>query len=162
MAAFMEFQGIPGEATDSEHKDWIIIQSLSAPIMRTIPDGSKDHQRTRGETILGDIVVLRELDKSSVKLQEACATGKFSPVVNIHFTTDVQGKSEPYLKYKLTDVIISSYSFHGTSSGDPLPTEELTLAYSEVEWTYIQIDPKTGQPKGQVPGKYNPGANKGS
>ena len=157
MAAFMKLGDIKGEATDNEHKDWIIIESMSSPIFRSIPEGAKDAQRSRGDTTLGDVVVVRELDKSSTKLQEACANGTFYDEVEIHFTTQVKNKQEPYLTYKLKDVIVTSYSFHGNAAGDPLPTEEVTLGYTEVEWTYITVDPKTGDKKGNVPAKYNPG-----
>lgn len=157
MAAYAKFEGIDGESTDSGHDKWVIIESMSSPIFRSIPEGAKDQQRTKGETTLGDVVMVRQMDKSSVKLQEACANGTFYKEVEVHFCTTVQNKQEPYLKYKLSDVIISSYSFHGTASGDPLPSEELTLGYTQVEWTYITVDPKTGDKKGNVPGKYNPG-----
>lgn len=157
MAAFMKLGDIKGEATDSGHNEWILIESMSSPIFRSIPEGAKDQQRTKGETTLGDIVCVRQLDKSSVKLQESCANGTFFKEVEIHFCTTVKNKQEPYLKYKLKDVIVSSYSFHGNASGDPLPSEEITLGYTEVEWTYVTIDPKTGDPAGNVPGKYNPG-----
>ena len=157
MAAFVKMGDIKGEATDNDHKDWILIESMSSPIFRSIPEGAKDQQRTKGETTLGDVVVVRQLDKSSTKLQEACANGTFYSEVEIHFCTTVKNKQEPYLKYKLKDVIVTSYGFHGNSSGDPIPSEEVTLGYSEVEWTYVTIDPKTGDKKGNVPGKYNPG-----
>lgn len=160
MPAFMKLGDIKGEATDDAHKDWIIIESMSSPIFRSIPEGAKDQQRTKGETTLGDVVCVRQLDKSSTKLQEACANGTFYPEVEIHFCTTVKNKQEPYLKYKLSNVIVSSYSFHGTAAGDPLPSEEITLGYTEVEWTYVVVDPKTGDNKGQVPAKYNPGAGK--
>jgi len=157
MPAFMKLGDIKGESTDGDHKDWILIESMSSPIFRSIPEGAKDQQRTKGETTLGDIVVVRQLDKSSTKLQEACANGTFYSEVEVHFCSQIKNKAEPYLKYKLSDVIITSYSFHGNSAGDPLPSEEVTLGYSEVEWTYITLDPKTGDPKGNVPAKYNPG-----
>jgi type VI secretion system secreted protein Hcp len=157
MAAFLKIGDIKGEATDSNHPDWVIIQSMTSPITRTIQQGAKDQQRSRGETTAGDIVVVRQLDKSSVKLQEAAATGKYFPKVDVHFTTQVQGSSEPYLKYSLSDVIVTSYNFHGVASGDPQPSEDITLNYSKAEWTYVTIDPKTGVPKGQVVGKYDPG-----
>jgi type VI secretion system secreted protein Hcp len=156
MPAYVKLGDIKGEATDSDHKDWIIIQSMSSPIFRSIPDGAKDQQRTKGETTLGDVVVSRQLDKSSTKLQEACANGTFFKEVEIDFCTTVNNKQEPYLKYKLFDVIVSSYSFHGTAAGDPLPTEEITLGYTKVEWTYNVVDPKTGNKTGAVPTKYNP------
>ena len=157
MPAFMKLGSIEGEATDKDHSKWILIESMSSPIFRSIPEGAKDQQRSRGETTLGDVVVVRQLDKSSTKLQESCANGTFFDEVEIHLCTTVKNKQEPYLKYKMKDVIITSYGFHGNSSGDPLPSEEVTMGYSEVEWTYVTVDPKTGNKQGQVVGKYIPG-----
>jgi type VI secretion system secreted protein Hcp len=157
MAAFMKLGDVKGESTDKEHKDWILIESMSSPIFRSIPEGARDMQRMRGDTTLGDVVVVRELDKSSTKLQEACANGTLYKEVEVHLTSQIGDKQETYLKYKLSDVIVSSYSFHGSASGQPLPTEEVSLCYTEAEWTYITLDPKTGDKKGNVVGKYNPG-----
>jgi len=157
MPAFMKLGDIKGEATDADHKEWVIIESMSSPMYRSVPAGAKDQQRTKGETTLGDVACSRQLDKSSTKLQEACANGTFFKEVEIHFCTTVKNKQEPYLTYKLSDVIISSYSFHGNASGSPLPSEQITLGYTKVEWTYIVIDPATGDKKGNVPAKYNPG-----
>ena len=160
MPAFMKLGDIKGEATDTDHKDWILIESMSSPIFRSVPEGAKDQQRTKGETTLGDIVVVRQLDKSSTKLQEACANGTFFKEIEIHFCTTVKNKQEPYLKYKLQNVIVSSFSFHGNSSGDPLPSEQITLGYTEVEWNYIVVDPATGDKKGNVCTKYNPASGR--
>jgi type VI secretion system secreted protein Hcp len=161
-AAYMKLGDIKGEATDNEHEEWIIIESMSSAISRTVDDKAKDAQRSRGDTILSDIVVSKELDKSSVKIQESTANGVFYDEVEIHFTrliSDPSGaeKEQTYLKYKLQNVIVTSYSFHGNAAGDPLPTEQVTLGYTEVEWTYIQYDPETGAPTGTIPAKYNPG-----
>jgi type VI secretion system secreted protein Hcp len=157
MPAFVKLGDIKGQATDADHKDWIIIESMSSPIYRSIVQGAKDQQRTQGDTTLGDIVIVRQLDKSSTKLQEACANGTFFKEVEVHFCTTVKNKQEPYLKYKLEDAIVTSYSFHGNQSGDPLPTESITLNFTKATWTYIVVDPKTGDPKGNVEGKYDPG-----
>ena len=160
MPAFMKLGDIKGQATDADHKDWILIESMSAPISRSIPMNARDQQRTQGSTSLGDIVVVRELDKSSTKLQEACANGTFFKEVEIHLCATVNNKQEPYLKYKLENVIITSYSFHGNASGSPLPTEQVSMGYTGVEWTYITLDPNTGKNQGQVPAKYNPAQGK--
>ncbi|HEY8747136.1 MAG TPA: type VI secretion system tube protein Hcp [Tepidisphaeraceae bacterium] len=160
MPAFLKLGDIKGEATDQDHKDWIQVESMSAPIHRSIPEGAKDQQRARGDTTLGDVVIVRPLDKSSTKLQEACASGKFYADAEIHLCTTVKGKQQPYLKYLLKNVIISSYSFHGNGSGSPTPSEELTLAFTGVEWNYSVVDPATGDTKGNVPGKYEPSTGK--
>lgn len=157
MPAFLKLGDIKGQATDADHKDWIIIQSLSSPIYRSIPENARDQQRTQGSTVLGDIAVVRELDKSSTKLAEACANGTFFPEVQIDLCATLGNKQEPYLTYKLKNVIITSYSFHGNASGSPLPSEEVTLGYSEIEWNYIVLNSETGKKEGNVPAKYNPG-----
>lgn len=158
MAAFLKIGDIKGEATDTEHKEWVRIQSFSSPMHRTIQQGARDAQRSRGETVLGDITITRELDSSSVKLQEACASGKYFKEVEIHITNEVKGKQEPYLKYKLSDAIVTSYAVN--ANGRDVPLEDVTINFSEAEWTYVTIDPKTGDKKGQVVGKYNPGTAK--
>jgi type VI secretion system secreted protein Hcp len=160
MPAFMKIGDIKGEATSSDHKDWVRIDSMSAPIHRSIPPGARDQQRARGETTLGDIVCVRQMDKSSTKLSEACASGKFFPEVEIHLCTTIKGKQEPVMKYKLKNAIVTSYSFHGTGNMDPQPSEEITLNFTEVEWNYVILDPETGDNKGVVPGKYAPGTGK--
>lgn len=142
-AAYMKLGDIKGEATDSGHQEWIIIESMSSPIYRAlVTDPATGVQRQRGDVVLGDIVCIKELDKSSPKLAESVCTGTVFPEVEIHFTKTIDNgdgttSEVPYLKYKLTNVLVSSYSFHGNAAGDPLPTEEITLGYTEVEWTYI-------------------------
>jgi type VI secretion system secreted protein Hcp len=157
MAAFMQMKGIDGEATDKEHDKWVMIESLSSSIRRSITDGARDMERARGRTTCADVTVVRQLDKSSTKLEEACANGTFYDQVQIHFCTTVQDKNEPYLKYTLHDVIVTSYSFHGNAESRPRPSESLTLGYTKVEWEYVQIDPKTGKKQGSVPAGYDPG-----
>jgi type VI secretion system secreted protein Hcp len=157
MSAFVKLGDIKGEATDEDHKDWVLIESMSSPMFRSIPEGAKDTQRTKGETTLGDIVLIRQMDKSTTKIQEACANGTFMKEVEIHFCSTMKNKEEPYYTVLLKNVILTSYGLHANSSGEPLPSEEVTLGYTEVEWTYHIIDPETGDNKGKVPTKYNPG-----
>src|SRR2546422_2269450 len=73
MAAFMQMKGIEGESTDKGHDKWILIESMSSAIHRSVTDGARDMERVRGRTTCADVVVVRQLDKSSTKLQEACA-----------------------------------------------------------------------------------------
>ena len=160
MSAFMQIQDIEGQANDQDHDKWILIESMSAPITRSIPSGAVNNQRTQGETTLGDVIVVRTVDKSSTKLQEACAKGKFLDKVTIHFCNTVSGKEKPYLKYELEDVICTSYSFHGNASGSPLPSEQVSLGFSGVTWTYVILDPDTGDEVGNVPVQYEPDTGK--
>ena len=160
MPAFMKLGEFKGEASDADHHGWILIDSMTASIFRSIPTGAKDNQRTKGETILSDLAVSRQLDKSSTKLMEACANGTFFKEVEIHLCTTVKNKQELYLTYKLHKVIVSSFAQGSYASGSPLPQETLAMGYSAAEWTYIVVDPKTGDRKGNVPAKYDPGTGR--
>jgi type VI secretion system secreted protein Hcp len=161
MSAFVKFDGLNGESTDTGHNNWMDVQSVSSAIHRSIPSGAKDHQRFKGETSLGDIQLVRQLDKASPKIQQACATGKVFATVEIELCTTKEGVGEePYLNYKLYDVILSSYDFHGDSSGNPLPFEQVSLNYSKVEWTY-KTSNKDGSSGGDVLAGYDLGKNEG-
>lgn len=155
MPAYLFLQGIQGEATDANHLNWININSMSSPISRSIQQGAKDQMRARGETTLGDVIVSRELDKSSVKVAQACAAGTFYQSATIDFCSTLGGKQVTYLRYLLKSVIVTSYSLHAV--GDSKPSEQISLGFTAVDWTYTQIDPNTGNTVGNVPAGYNPG-----
>ena len=159
MPAYVKIGDIKGEATDSGHKDWLLIESMNSPIHRTIAPGVKDNQRSRGETVLGDISIIRTLDKSSPKLAEACANGTLYPEVQIDLTTQFGKENRTYLTYSLKNCIVTSYSFHGSASAQPQPTETVTLSFTDIEWKYTILNPDSGQPQGNVVTKFSPAKN---
>lgn len=159
MPAFMKLGDIKGESTDQGHKDWILIESMSASVLRDIPAGARDNERVRGRTTASDVVVVRQLDKSSVKLQAACANGTFFKEVLIHLCAQVKNKAEPYIEYKLENVIVTSYSFSGNAEGGK-PIEQLSMNYTKATWTFSQINKDTGAVEGKVPESFDLGAHK--
>lgn len=64
-------------------------KGYSSPALHSIPQGAKDAQRSRGDTTLGDVVVVRELDKASPKNAETQAAAHSDP------DTDVLPEPEP-------------------------------------------------------------------
>jgi len=120
-AGYIKFDGIDGESVDKDHKDWINLVSFS--------DGSEireDSASTRYQYDVSDIIVVKELDKSSPKLAESIAKGKVFPKVEIHLDS---GK-ETYYVYELSNVMITSYTISGTN--DKIPTEEFSLNYEKI------------------------------
>ena len=72
------------------------------------------------------------------------------------------GDKQKYMEYKMSDVIISSVRPGGSAkSDDPLPLEEVSFAYGKIEWTYTEMDHKSGQPKGNVSTYWDLHENKG-
>ena len=106
-------------------------------------ESSSDSSRTRGEVTLGDVVVVKELDKSSPKLAESALVGKIFPKVEFQLASS----SGTYLKYELTNVMVTSYSISGDA--DDRPTEEVSLNFEEIKVTYTEMD-SAGNKKGNV------------
>ncbi|WDE06755.1 type VI secretion system tube protein Hcp [Thalassomonas viridans] len=145
-AAYLKLGDIEGESVDREHKDWIIIESMSSPLFRAQASTDSSGQcqlelSGRDEPGLGDVVIVRELDKSSVKLQEASCGGTaahFDEAV-IDLVSSKRRGRQPYLRYKLTNVIVTSYSISpGTNSaGDTVPMESFSLNFEAIEFEYV-------------------------
>lgn len=171
--AYIKFDGIDGESQDKDHKDWSEIVSFSQPIHR--PSSGTDISRRRGDVVVEDIVVVKEIDKASPKLAEAICMGKVFPKVEIHLTGPSEGSTcqGTFYIYELKNVMITSYKATGsnplayaliTPAPDSIlpysgpfivqavdaPMEEMSLNFEEIKVTYTECDPSTGKSKGNV------------
>ncbi len=149
-AAFMKLGDIKGEATDNEHKDWIVIESISTSISRPSGEGATGAARRRGAAVLEDVVCVKELDKSSPKIMEYISSGKVLPNVEIHFTRNAGDGRATYYKYELTNVLVTSYNVSVTGKdGNETTYERFSLNFEEIKVTYTENDSKGGK-KGNV------------
>lgn len=153
-AGYIKFDGIDGEAIDRGHKDWIDILSVSHGISRPMSAGATGATRQRAAATYGDVVVVKELDKSSPKLMESLSTGAVIPTMALSVTrASADGTSTPYLQWELKNVMVTAYRISGATSGEDRPTETISLNYEEIKVTYTEQDAATGATKGNV--EYN-------
>jgi len=146
-AAYIKFDGVDGEAQDKDHAAWSDLLSVQQSITRSSEGAST---RARGSAVLSDIVVVKELDKSSPKLAESVATGKVFPKVEIHLTASYADSGRvTYYAYELKNVMVSSYSISANGQTDEIPMEEISFNFEEIKVTYTEYDNK-GKSKGNV------------
>lgn len=153
MGAFLKMEGVDGESRVKGYDGWVVLSTANSPVHRSIPAGAKGLDRERGSTTLGEMVLTRGVDKSSVKLVERCAKGKIIDEVQVHFTSMQDGGEAAFMTYKLKNVIVTNWSFSGKYEGQT-PLEDLTLNYESVEWNYTSFE--NGKKTGQVAGSYSP------
>ena len=172
-SAYIKFEGIDGESQNEGHEGWSEIVSFSQGIHK--PDsGATGSTRRRGDVVLEDIVLVKQLDKASPKLAEAICKGKVFPKVEIHLTGPSEGStcSGTFYAYELTNVMITSYKVSGSNplayalvvpvpdvtmpSAGPFiaqavdaPMEEMSLNFEEIKVTYTECD-SSGMAKGNV------------
>ncbi|MFO7884477.1 MAG: type VI secretion system tube protein Hcp [Desulfobacteraceae bacterium] len=149
MAAYIKFDGIDGEAQDKDHKDWSDILSFSQGLMQP-GSSSTGPTRRRGDVVVEDIAVTKELDKASPKIGEAVCKGRVFPKVDIHMTASYTDAGRvTYYAYELKNVLVTRYDISGSSQSEDVPVENFALNFEEIKVTYTETD-ATGSKKGNV------------
>jgi len=154
---FLKIDGIPGESTDSKHKDEIDIESWSWGATNSGSHGYGGGGGA-GKVVMQDISFITKVNKSSPKLFLNCATGAHIPSAIL--VCRKAGKTQQeYLKIKLTDLLVSGYKTGGAATGNVVPTDEFSLNFTKIEISYApqKSDGSLGPPvvqsydiKGQV------------
>lgn len=149
MAAYIKFDGVDGEAKDKDHKNWSDLASFGQGLHQP-GSGSTGPTRRRGNVILDDITVSKELDKASLKIAEAVCKGKVFPKVEIHLTASyTDAKRVTYYAYELKNVLVTSYNINGGGQSEDVPVEDFSLNFEEIKVTYTETSGK-GKKKGNV------------
>jgi len=80
------------------------------------------------------------VEQASPSLMLACATGERIPSATLVLTkpTDEGGREVAYYKITMTDVLVSSYST-GLAQGESVPSENISLNFAKIEWTYSKL-----------------------
>ena len=147
LTAYLKIGDIPGESQASGHEEEIEIHDISWAIFRPVEDATGS-TRTRSSAVVEDLMVIKELDKSTPKLMEACANGKVFPEIVITFRKDSGEAHLDYLKITLTNVQVTSYDI-GASGQSEVPASSASFNYEELKVTYTEFDDK-GASKGNV------------
>ncbi len=149
MAAYIKFDGIDGEAKDKDHDKWSDILSFNQGCAQP-GAGATGPTRRRGDVILNDVVIVKELDKSSPKIAEAVCKGKVFPKVEIHMTASYTDEGRvTYYAYELTNAQVTSYNISGNGQSEDVPVEDVSVNFEEIKVTYTENDEK-GKKKGNI------------
>ncbi len=156
MHGYAKIGDFDGESSDVGHEGWSIIQGLSSGLSH--PLGAFSHaEGTNGAVHVASIVLEKETDSATVKLQRALLARERIPKVEIHICGVISNESEPFLIYELEDVFATSFQFstHITKDGS-VPTESVTFDFKKIKWTYVQYG-ADGKKEGKVTHEYKVG-----
>jgi type VI secretion system secreted protein Hcp len=131
---FLKIDGIQGESQDKTHKNEIEILSVSFGVSNA-GSGAYGMGSGTAKAAVSDAHIMKHVDKSTPSLWKYCFQGK--TVGDADITVRKAGGDSPveYLKYKLSEVFVSSVQDSG-SDGAGVATESLSLNFAKVEITY--------------------------
>ncbi|OYX13307.1 MAG: hypothetical protein B7Z15_07720 [Rhizobiales bacterium 32-66-8] len=139
MAIYVNYDGIPGEATQQDHTKWIDVLSLSWGVGRGISTVSgSTNNREASEPSVSEVSIVKMFDSSSPKLFTEACTGNAGKTVKIDLTT-TGSPGVTYCTYTLTNALISSYS---VSTGGDRPTESVSISFTKLEFKFTPYDDK--------------------
>jgi type VI secretion system secreted protein Hcp len=152
--AFLKIDGIKGESIDSVHKDEIEIESYSWGMTQT-GSSSTGGGGGAGKAQLHDFSFVKKTDKASPNIMHFCATGKH--IKEIFFVIRKAGGTQlEFLKFKFTDVIISSYQTGGSSrAGEDIPMESISFNFTQIDLDYQEQGADGKAKGGPVHGGWN-------
>lgn len=158
--AYLRIDTILGESKDPAHKDWIDIFVMSYQETMSVTYGGGGGAGT-GRVSFSDLIVVKELDRSSPKLALACAQGQHIKQIVIECMTSDPANPKKYNEIRLTDVLVSGVTPKMVYRGDGFVfMEEVAFNFARIEWTYYIYD-ESGNLKGQVPAYWSLIENRG-
>ncbi len=149
--AFLKLDGIPGESTDSKHKDEIDIESFSWGESLPVGSGGK-----AGKPSFQDFSFVTKVSQASPRLFLACASGQHIKYALLTGRKEGGGSTEFYT-IKMSDILVSSYKESAQTGGTSpspvaggatlppsvvgsagLPLEQISLNFSKIEIDYFR------------------------
>lgn len=160
--AYIQIEGIPGEALDDKHKDWIEVLGYQyGATQATSATASTSGGASSERVALSDFTIRKPVDKASAKLFEACCKGTHIPKLKLNVNR-AGGDKVTYLVIDMEEVVVSSVNFvaGGGSQNDDkevsdLPTEEIKFNFARIKTTYTQQQRTSGQGGGNVVGGWD-------
>jgi type VI secretion system secreted protein Hcp len=143
---YLKLDGIDGESKDTDHTDWIEVDSWSWGVDNpaSFAEG-QGGQSTQAH--IGSLNVLKTLDKGSVALFKNCTTGKHIGSATVScMKLDGDSRIE-YMKIDFTDLMVSSLNW--SSSGDGEPAESVAFVFAEFQQSY-KLQQDTGSAAGNT------------
>lgn len=152
--AYLKIDGIPGESTASNFKDWIEVLSYSHGVSQpTAASASTAGGASVGRCEHADFTITKELDKASPILAQKSSEGAHIKEITLVLCRSTEGGQVQYMEYKLTNSIISSVTVGGGGGG--LPTETVSFNYGKIEWKYTTQKRTDGTGGGNTTGSWN-------
>jgi len=150
---YMQIDGLKGECTDSDHKDWIELlsynHSISQPASATATSAGGG---TTARCQHSDFSITKYIDLASPKLYEMCSSGKHIKSVNIEMMRASGDKRVKYMEVKMEQVVISHVAPAG---GSDFPSEAVSFNYGTIKWTYTQQKRTDGTAGGNTTGGWS-------
>jgi type VI secretion system secreted protein Hcp len=136
---YLKIDGVDGDSTDRGLEGAIEIESWSWGATQGASAHGAGGGGGAGKVVMQDFHFTMKTGKASPQLFLLCATGQHIKQATLT-ARKAGGTQETFLTVKLSDVLISSYQT-GASSGDVVPTDQVSLNFTKIEYAVRPVMP---------------------
>ncbi|MBX3731492.1 MAG: type VI secretion system tube protein Hcp [Verrucomicrobiae bacterium] len=148
---YLEITGIPGDAEEVSHQDWIRIHGFSNRV-----DADPAIRRPAFE----GICISKSTDRATPLLLQHCARGTRLSQARLEFVTADPERLRFY-SISLTNVLVRSIQSSGTAARTARPGgEEICLTFSAIQWSYTEWS-RSGMPAAEIRAWWDLAAGRG-
>ena len=148
---FLKLDGIAGESKDQNHQGEIDVLIFSWGTTQT-GAGAYGGGSGSGKVSVSDFSFVHRFDSASPLLFQNCCTGDHIDTATLTLRKAGGPSALEYLVYTFSDVLISSVQPGGSSAGDDVPLESVSLNFAK-----LSIDYKPQQDDGTAGGTVHGG-----
>lgn len=131
---FLKLDNIAGESQDSKHKGEIQLESWSWGATNAGTFGAGGGGGA-GKVSMQDFHFTMPINSASPKLMLACSTGEHIKTATLT-ARKAGGEQQEYFKITFSEILVSSYQIGGSAHGDVAPLDQISLAFSKIEYEY--------------------------
>ena len=137
---FLKIDGINGESNDDTFKQNIELESWSWGESNS---GGFAHGSGggAGKVAMQDFHFVMKMNAASASLAQACANGTHIGFAELN-CRKAGDTPQVFLKIKMTDLLVSSYQTGGSSHGEIVPTDQISINFAKIEYAYGKQDAK--------------------
>jgi len=141
---FMKIDGVSGESSDTQFKDWIEVLSLNWEV------DCSSTERAHLSAKSSPFGITKVVDKATPQIIKAMI--QYEPIKEIKIVLCRAGKERvKYLEYVFKDCVITKASLQTVNDlGESLPTENIQFRFATIEITYFQQKRESGGSAGHI------------
>lgn len=139
LAAYVKFDGIEGECSESDHSGWVQVTRWNHQAeQKASPTQIDAGGPAAAKTEHCAIQIEKRIDKASPLLWEKLSSGGIIKEVTFDMMRPAKDGTAPVKiwEVKLDTVLVSKIELSGDEKGEDVPSEKVDLKYGKISWTY--------------------------
>ena len=145
MTIYLKIEGVSGSVTAKNYEGWIAASDVDfAGVGNTTQmEVGRQVDRVNSKPYMGQVAIIKSLDKASAKFFEAAHSAKPFSSVDIAYVT-TGDPNFTYAKVTLKNVVVTHYSDQFNARYNGRPSELVCLAYTDMKRSFTPRSSSNG------------------